>query len=67
MADVRKEGPYFVSLKRIYAPQPGGLPGRVLLFAEGVRVLPEEVERYGLDVQKDTASQKKSRKPQENK
>lgn len=53
MADVRKEGNHYVTLRRIYTEFQEGRKGRSLLYPVGRRVKPEVVERLGLSVEGD--------------
>lgn len=62
MADVRREGPFFVTLRRIYGEQKPDRKGRTLLYPEGKRLKENEVERLGLSVEDDKPAPKAKKK-----
>jgi hypothetical protein len=65
MADVRKEGNYYVTLRRIYTEQKPGEKGRALLYPVGRRLKEEEVKSLNLVVEggeKKTSPSPKGRK-----
>lgn len=66
MSDVRKEGPHFRTLRRIYRVKENG--ARVLLFAAGKLLRQADVENFDLEVEPEKkAPTTKARKPGENK
>jgi hypothetical protein len=50
MADVRKDGRHYVTLRRIYRDKKVGF-GRTLLFPQGARLEEKTVKEHGLEVE----------------